>query len=438
MIKEKFLIFRKVEKPEAKEVPGKPVGPSTAPASERADLADASALELMETTPEEIPELSVEQRAKLVIEALVHSYTNDEKIRALFNPTKMNLDIALDALMKIKPAIVKRLEEGYKFESYSEDGLICHWSKAGQKISEINPIFKQEGILNMMDQNARRSLEGLKNAIIIERVKRYIDQHIFSHIKKFRPNLGRDSFYSSYLIREEVIPILAAGYEEGARPYEFIPTAQGFQLKSDITVFHTHDFVLSDYDWSLNLRIVRIKRPEPALEESAEEWKEYLKESFDNLVTEENRKQAEEETLIEQATEDNFAAENAAIDKLYDKYGNPDNINPDDLPKLRDDIYGEMAHLAGRNELVGEDNADIQEYLEYLYTQTNGGTIVPDDLHERRAMSEGWPGFQELEDETRGAWYIAQQRGDYESLAAMRTYNRFAQYFIQSLGFGHH
>lgn len=392
----------------------------------RGEIANDGAMNLLE-----IPEKVADDLADDIIAEFMALLYSEEKVAKLFDSEKINDNVIFENITKLKPQFKKRIEAGYIFDGFSDDGLECYWTKDGKTAIEINPLFRQKAIKEMMSKKGKEMIEKLERAVLMEKVRKFIDKNIISWLKEFRPGTSDKAVYASYLIQQEVMPIVAAGYQIG-KPVEFIRTARGFRLKSDIAVFGAHEFDLGDYDMQLNLIVPR-EKPASDTEAFKEEFrKKYEEKKEETLMPEE---ESEQENYIDEIIRERFSEEKAAIDNLYERYGSPEDVDPDDLPEIKDNIYGQIDRLAQKNGTIAENSERVTNLLDYFYQATNGGRNPPGSEEEQRRLIEGWPGgdVDELERELEGGLGLAAQRRDYETVAAMQIYSRNISFLIRSL-----
>ena len=84
-----------------------------------------------------------------------------------------------------------------------------------------------------------------------KKAENFIGENVLPFVRKAMPNLSENAFWKSFLVKEELFPILKTAYE-GKLAYSFVPKVDGFTLKGLHEDLRDQEFNSSDYDENLN------------------------------------------------------------------------------------------------------------------------------------------------------------------------------------------
>lgn len=174
-----------------------------------------------------------EAQAEGIVERLKQAGLIDKKLSA----EKVKASEFWEELMEVLTGALK------KMSPYSPDFnangfvLINHFGK-----------FKDEPFdMRRFDKNLNYPRETTE-----QKADRYIAEKILPFLRGVRPGLSDEKMLNSWLIQEEIKPVVFAGYK-GGKPYEFVKEGANFRLKCKIEGFKDQVFNLGDYDEDLNL-----------------------------------------------------------------------------------------------------------------------------------------------------------------------------------------
>lgn len=249
---------------------------------------------------------------------------------------------------------------------------------------------------------------------------RYINEFVLPYLRNKRPKLSDDIILKSFLIKEEVKPILAAGYQ-GKQPYKFELSASGFILKCGFLGFRNELFDLNGYDEVLNLKTDNQFAKKADNEMSKDEKKEASMREFD----EEMRKSHERRDRIIQLQKTEFGSESQKLDQM-----NSDSHSQGEVPKP-EDVRSQLDSLAAKDANIAKINEGMAPKLDYLKTELASGKYQTDEektalLDSLKDSLEG-SGLQEMVQKIHGG-------DDDKAQAAMDLYTDFLNHYTKSLG----
>lgn len=275
MFRERYLIFQKGETPHSS--PGEN-GSGKFKAGRKTESDNIS----KETSGTTNQKESFEQRADTILGKILlkNEHNEPSAFCNIFDHEKYDKDPAIKRLLSfnsffsnLKPLVEQKLRHGYTFVGTSQYGLAWKWQKEGKVEEELNPVFEKSiesgkyASLKWAHFIKSSAEEYYKKAIAhreweklsgSEKARIYVRHNIIPYIKQKRPDLSLDDnkLWGSFLIAEEVLPILTAGYGNGkGNEYHFEETKDGFVLKSyqgGIFAVDNQFFKLDQYDKNLD------------------------------------------------------------------------------------------------------------------------------------------------------------------------------------------
>lgn len=249
---------------------------------------------------------------------------------------------------------------------------------------------------------------------------RYINEIVLPYLRNKRPKLSDDIILKSFLIKEEVKPILAAGYQ-GKQPYKFELSASGFILKCGFLGFRNELFDLNGYDEVLNLKADNpvAKKDDNGL--SKQEKNEANRKEWEEEV----RRGHEKSDRIDQIQKSEFGSEKQKLDQM-----NSNSHSQGEVPKP-EDVRTQLDNLAAKDANIAKINEVIAPKLDYLKTESASGKYQTDEekaalLNTVKDSKEG-SGIEEMISGIKGG-------NDDKAQAAMDLYTDFLDYYAKSLG----
>ncbi len=251
-----------------------------------------------------------------------------------------------------------------------------------------------------------------------QKTDKYINEVILPYLQGQRPNLSKADMLKSFLVSEEVKPILLAGFEAGKK-YEFQQSPMKFTLKSGIFGFSDQEFDLSKYDENLN-----IKKPTD-LAGNTKSLKEIDNETMEERYEVHLRKTDEMRLKIKEIQETEFAEEKNAYDEM---------MVGAHMPHF-DDIKNQMESLAAKNPEVASLNEKVAPIFDYLKNEIDSGEYsTPESKY--ALMDQTKQFFAEAGVDT--LFEALYHSEDPEIKAALELYGDFAEAFPSSLGIEKH
>lgn len=134
-------------------------------------------------------------------------------------------------------------------------------------------------------------------------VDAYIKLYVLPHLQREKPNLSEQDILSSYLMTQEVRPLLVASYR-GPASYRFQPTAEGFLLHSQDKNNFDRKFDFKDYDEKLNL----LTDAQPSKQTKSDEKDQTPQGKVEKIIDEKYREQ-----------KDLLATANLSMEQIHDQ-----------------------------------------------------------------------------------------------------------------------
>lgn len=255
-----------------------------------------------------------------------------------------------------------------------------------------------------------------------QKTDKYINEVILPYLQGQRPNLSKADMLKSFLVREEVQPILLAGFEAGKK-YEFQQSPMKFTLKSGIFGFSDQEFDLSKYDENLN-----IKNPADLVKEVKSD-KEIHDMTTEEKQEERIQKAHEEQRKIKEIQKTEFPEESAILHEM--KYKNNRN---GELPNT-DEITTQLESLAAKDPAVSNLNEKVAPIFNYLRNEIASGEYTTPEI-KYALMDKTKQFFAEAGVDT--LIEDLHKSGDPKTKAALELYSDFAESFSSSLGIEEH
>lgn len=163
----------------------------------------------------------------------------------------------------LRPYLEKKVREGYRLVTENSDGLFLSWSKGDKRITEMNPAFEDPKYKDLLNDEAIRKIQDFNEEHldlgIQRKVEEFLRSEVFPAIKKFRPKITTEEFHKSFMVREEIRPIIQNAYKNNGS-YKIADGEKMFTLKTtDERLVPLYYFLLEDYDEKLNLNVFGAK-----------------------------------------------------------------------------------------------------------------------------------------------------------------------------------
>lgn len=245
-----------------------------------------------------------------------------------------------------------------------------------------------------------------------QKTDKFINEVILPYLQGQRPNLSKADMLKSFLVREEVKPILLAGFEAG-KQYEFQQSPMKFTLKSGVFGFSDQEFDLSKYDENLN-----IKNPTD-LAEKNDSNKEALEAQVANNI----------EREMQEIKEKEFPEETAALREMrYNSHHGGELPNPDA-------IKTHLESLAAKDPTIANLNEKISPILSYLENELASGEYsTPESKYALMDQVKKFANESGLD----AIFESISKSGDPKSKAALELYDGLLESFPSSLGIEKH
>lgn len=254
-----------------------------------------------------------------------------------------------------------------------------------------------------------------------QKTDKFINEVILPYLQGQRPNLSKADMLKSFLVREEVRPILLAGFEAG-KQYEFHQSPMKFTLKSGIFGFSDQEFDLSKYDEILN-----IKEPTD-LAKNTKSLKEIDNETKEERYEAQIRKIDDEKRKIREIQETAFPEEKAALLEIKYKSDHGDKLDTDMLT-------AQLESLAAKNPDIAKLNAKVAPIFDYLKNEIDSGEYSTPES-KSALMDQTMQFFAEAGVGT--LFEDLHRNGDPETKAALDLYDDFAEALPSSLSVEQH
>ncbi len=236
---------------------------------------------------------------------------------------------------------------------------------------------------------------------VSQKIDKFVNTNILPLLRSARPGLSDKEILNSYLIKEEVGPILFAGYT-GDKPYKFAKSAKGFTLECGFTDFRDQRFDLGDYDERLNLK--------PGQSRLAEKGKEITDEKFTPEELALIKEQKEHETRREKVQ---------AI--VRTKFGDiadyaRDIANGGSAPDMRK-VSDVLDSIGSRTPQVQGVVAPMKQIMDYMVKGLQAGQSIgeiEEALHEDGSVSQ-----------IEALMQASSKSKDYDAQAALEVSRRF-------------